>query len=120
MLLLVAQITDTDLVARALLGNDACKLTELCHFLTVNVGDYVAFLQTSILSGSVFHYLSNIDAFHCAEVNLVALLLLSINIEISIDSSDADHGTLYDTVLLQIIDYLIHDSCGNGKSIADI
>ena len=120
LLRLVAQIGQGNLVTRTLLGDDVLQLTELRDFLSVDVGDHVVFLQACVSSGTVFHDLCDVDTFHRAEIHLVALLLLSIDIHVHVGTFDADHGALYVAVLLDVGHHLVHDGGGDGKAITDI
>ena len=120
LLRLVAQISDGDFVTRTLLGDDACQVAELRHFLSIDMCDDIAFLQTGIGGSTVFDNLGNIDTLHRAEIHLVAFFLLTVHIGADILSLDTNHGTLHGTVLLDIVDDLVHDRCRDSETIADI
>ena len=84
------------------------------------MGDYVILLQAGVSGSTVFHNLSDVDTLHRSEVYLVALFFLRVHIDVHVRTLDADHGTLHITVLLDIIDHLVHNRSGDGEAITDV
>ena len=82
--------------------------------------NHVFFFQAGIGSSTVLNNLSDEYTFHRTHVNLVAFFLLSVHIVAYITALDADHSTLHGTVFLDVVNYLVHDTCRNGESVADV
>ena len=107
-----------NLVARALCSENFLKLCHLCHLLTFDACDNIAFLDTSILSSSTLINLRYIDTVVCAKVNILLLCFLIINVTTYISTTNAKQATLHLTILLQIGYYFIHNSGRDSKAIA--
>ena len=120
MTLLVAQVCDGNLIARTFLSEDTLQFTELGYLLTIDSSDDVAFLQACSFCSTVFNNLCHINTFHCSEVNLLVFLLFGIDIVLDVSTLDTDHCSLNVTILLEVINHLIHNGSRNCKTITDV
>ena len=120
MTLLVAQISDAHLVARTLLGEDSLQLTELGYLLTIDSGDDVTLLQSSSLCSTILYNLSHVDTLHRAQIHILFLLFLSVHIVLHVSTLDTDHGSLHVTILLQVVNHLIHNSSRDSEAVTDV
>ena len=120
MTFLVAQISDAHLVARTLLGEDSLQLTELGYLLTIDGGDDVTLLQSSSLCSTILYNLSHVDTLHRAQIHILILLLLCVYIVLHVSTLDTDHSALHVTILLQVVNHLIHNSSRNSEAITDV
>ena len=121
LLLFVTQELHCDFVTRTFLGDDGLKIAKLLHFLSVNMGQHVTLLKSSISGSTIFDHLINIYALHGAEVfNLFILIFHAVNIVLDIHALDSNHSTLVGTVLLEVVNSLVDNSGRNGKSVANV
>ena len=77
-------------------------------------------LKTCIGTGTVWLYLIYIYTFVYTKVNFLLLCFLSINPLVCINTHNAEQSALYLTVLLDVVNHLIHDGCRNSETIAGV
>ena len=84
--------------------------------ITVANSDNLKLGEWVLAIGNPFSLTSTVTA----GINILALFLLGINIGRNILSHNAKQGPLNRTILLQVINYLVHDARRDGKTITSV
>ena len=116
--LLVAQVGDAHLVARALAVEQFLEFSHLGHLLAIHLGDYVTFLQVGSSTISVLIKIEDINTLVGSEVHFFAVLLLVVDIVVHVRTLNAEHYALYASIFLDVIYHLVHDGCRDGETIS--
>ena len=119
-LLAVAEIGHFHLVAGTVVYEHFLQLAELFNLLAVDGRNHVAFLQAGRSRSAFGSHFVHVDAIDRAEVHLVALFLLGIDIGRHVCTRNAEQGTLHGAVFLEVINHLVHDGSGDGKAVARV
>ena len=69
---------------------------------------------------AVIFNLCDVDSLHRAEVYVLALLLLLVEIVVHIDALDSEQTTLHHSVFLQIGHHFVHDCRWDCESVAAV